>query len=210
MRFLEENIHLNEVLGILPLGVYNIGLHSEFMRKIALCVMVSVVLFSCQSKPASVDGNVPTDSIKTEGAKTEDWSSLKKYVGTFPKENDFFKNPIVESNLKKILGSSYDSYAEHVALSGCGSIAEKDGLIFGDVSQMHVSGYVSIFYIDVANSKMYLFWMNGEISEKKYQIYGEGAIPENVLSLTVQSLNETWSHVASFAVVAQKIDISLK
>lgn len=128
------------------------------------------------------------------------WNGLKKYVGTYSKETDFFKNEIVQKELKRILGKDYKSYREFVSYAGCGEIEYQYGLIYGDVSQLHIGGYNSIFFINIHEKKMYLFWLTGSVIEWQYKIYGNRPIPVNVLNIISENMNTGWGHVASFRV----------
>jgi hypothetical protein len=142
--------------------------------------------------------------------QTSNWNDLKKYIGTYSKDTDFFRNPIVKNELEKILGKDLKDYEEHLSLSGCGEIEYKYGLLYGDVSQLHVGGFSSLFFVDITNKKMYLFWLSGTVGGKDYKIYGDKPIPANVLNLIEQEMNICWGHVARFFVKGDSIDIETK
>ena len=153
---------------------------------------------------------VKDESIKKSQTQIDEWVSLKKYIGTFPTENDFFKNPIIVNELKRILGNDYKSYCDHVSLSGCGSMVNENNLIYGNISQDHVGGYDSQIYIDIQNKKIYLFWLSSIVRDKTYKIYGDRPIPNEILKLIVDDMNEGWGHVASFSFYLDSIKIDLK
>jgi hypothetical protein len=181
------------------------------MRHLTIYLLAILVLTSCGLKQSDSSANSNRiDSLKIDKAQSNDWLTLKKYIGTFPKETDFFKNPIVTNELKRILGSDYKLYLDHVSQSGCGSMISKDNLIVGDISQLHVGGYGSIVFIDIANKKMYLFWLSSTVSDKIYKIYGDKPIPNTILRLIVDNMNEGWGHVAHFTVDSDSVKIEIK
>lgn len=181
------------------------------MRHLTIYLFAIIVLTSCGLKQSDSSSNSNrTDSLKIETVQSNDWLTLKRYIGTFPKETDFFNNPIVIKELKRILGSNYKLYLDHVSLSGCCSMISKDNLIVGDISQLHVGGYSSMIFIDIANRKMYLFWLSSTVSDKIYKIYGDRPIPKTILQLIVDNMNEGWGHVANFTIDSDSIKIEKK
>jgi len=181
-------------------------------------VFLIVLLFGINSSQAvHKDTAVKEKSINKSDTvllrtnkQSSDWSDLKKYIGTYSKNTDFFENPIVKNELKRILGSDLKLYQKHLALSGCGKINYKYGLIYGDVSQLHVGGYNSLFFVNINDKKMYLFWLTSSVKDKKYKIYGDKPIPANVLNIIEEEMNICWGHVATFKVKGDNIDIELK
>jgi hypothetical protein len=157
------------------------------------------------STTAITDTSILQPTIKTPG-----WKELKGYIGSYSKDTDFFKNPIIATELKRILGADWMSYQDHFALSGCGEIEYRYGLMYGDVSQLHVGGYTSLFFVDINDKKMYLFWLKGTVGRKDYKIYGDNPIPASVLNLIEQEMNITWGHVATFIIKGDSIDIQTK
>ena len=147
-------------------------------------------------------------TIQTE-AQISDWNGLKKYIGTYSKNTDFFKNQIIKTEFKKILSNDYKNYQDFLYLAGCGEIEFKYGLMYGDVSQLHVGGYSSLFFINIKEKKMYLFWLTGTVGDKQFKIYGDKPTPANVLNLIEEEMNTSWGHVAKFKVKGDSIDIHL-
>jgi hypothetical protein len=178
--------------------------------------LILIFLASCTTKESqnSIDRTSLRSSNDTLHSKpniqTSNWNDLKKYIGTYSKDTDFFQNTIIKNELKRILGSDLKAYEEHLALSGYGEIEYKYGLMYGDVSQLHVGGFSSLFFVDIRNKKMYLFWLDGTVGAKKYKIYGDNPIPANVLNLIEQKMNTSWGHVAKFSVKGDSIDIETK
>lgn len=183
-----------------------------------LILYLTVFLFSINSGQAvrkyTVDKKNSINTIERvslqPNKQQNDWQDLKKYIGKYSKGTDFFKNPIVKNELKRILVSDYKLYQEHIAFSGCGEISYKYGLIYGDVSQLHVGGYSSLFFINIKDKKMYLFWLKETVRAKKYKIYGDKPIPSNVLNIIEEEMNIGWGHVATFKVKGDSIVIEPK
>jgi len=166
----------------------NIFVHS-IMKKLLLIILASFVL---QSQ-----------------AQTSTWDSLKKYIGTYSKDTNFFQNSIIKNEMKRILGNDYKNYQSFFSLAGCGEIEFQYGLMYGDVSQEHVGGYNSIFFVNIKDKKMYLFWLQRTVGDKQYKIYGDKPIPADVLNLIEKEMNIGWGHVATFKVKSDSIDIHL-
>ena len=143
-------------------------------------------------------------------SQTSDWSSLRKYIGAYSCDAKFYENPIVKIELKRILRKDYSAYQDFCRLSGCGEIGFKHGLMYGDVSQLHVGGYSSLFFVDIEKRRMFLFWMPGRVGELKYKIYGDKPIYPSVLNLISQEMNVAWGHVATFKVQGDSISIVSK
>ena len=154
----------------------------------------------------NASGEIP----EVQEVNAPDFESLMKYVGKYPKQTDFFENPIVTEGLKEILKEDFTTYIDFVSKAGCGEMNYKYGLIYGDVSQLHVSGYASLIFINCKEEKMYLFWLKETVREKNYKIYGDKPVPVNVLNLIVQEMNISWGHVANFSTQADSIKIELK
>lgn len=183
-------------------------------------IIIIIILAACNynRRESTNEDNSKTDSIgknRTENRNDinqnlNDWSDLKKYIGTYPKDSNFFENIIIKNELKRILVGDYEIYRKHITKSGCGEINYKYGLIYGDVSQLHVGGYSSLFFINIQKKTMYLFWLLKDVEDKEYKIYGDEPIPANVLNLIEQEMNITWGHVAKFSIQAEKINIELK
>ena len=190
-------------------------LPSKSMNKIYLLI-VAAYLTSCLTN----DGNKlihKTGEAEERNASslhpdtsTSEWSDLKMYVGTYSKQTDFFENPIIKTELKRILDKDWKDYQEHIVLSACGETKFKYGLIYGDVSQMHVGGFSSLFFVDVKSEKIYLFWLDGAVGDKDYKIYGDRPIPSRVLHLIEEEMNTGWGHVATFVIKGDRIDIHPK
>ncbi len=142
-------------------------------------------------------------------SQTTSWNDLKKYIGTYSKQTDFFRNPLIKNELKKILGEDYKSYQSFVSSAGCGEVEFKYGLIYGDVSQESVGGYNSLFFINIKSEKIYLFWLTERVWDKKYKIYGDKPTPANVLNLITEDMNIGWGHVATFKAEGDSINIHL-
>jgi hypothetical protein len=181
------------------------------MRYCLNILLLTILLIGCQFRKSDIKiSPSQTESINKDKVPSGNWVSLKKYIGTFPKNTDFFKNPIIVNELKRILGADYKSYCDHVTLSGCGAMMSQDNLIYGDVSQLHVGGYGSEIFIDLQKRKIYLFWLPGMVRDKKYKIYGDKPIPQNILKLFVDNMNEGWGHVVNFSIESDSIKIDLK
>ena len=84
-----------------------------------------------------------------------------------------------------------------------------DGVLYADLSQLHVGGYSSLVFVDINHHKMYLFWLKGTVSDKDYRIYGDRPIPETVSRVIEKELNTSWGHVAEFKVTGDNVIISL-
>ena len=190
------------------------------MKKIILILIIFSLTLSCSElkeketktyiKTNNIDSSYTTDSKTEIEMNRNDFEELKKYIGKYPKQSDFFKNPLIINRLKKILKSDYSNYMEHVSISGCGEMSYKYRLIYGDISQLHVGGYSSIVFIDIDNERLFLFWLYETIKDKRYSIYGDKPTPENVLNLIEQEMNIVWGHVAKFFIKADSINIELK
>jgi hypothetical protein len=181
----------------------------------AYIFLAIILLMGCttnDSKKVVDKPNVPAakDTSMLHNTKTSNWTDLKRYVGTYSKDTNFFQNPVIKTELKRILSTDWKSYQKHFALSGCGEIEYKYGLMYGDISQLHVGGFSSLFFVDVEDKKMYLFWLDGTVGGKDYKIYGDKPIPASVLNLIAQEMNIGWGHVANFVVKSDSIDIQTK
>lgn len=146
----------------------------------------------------------------TTGIFAQTKTDLKEYIGTYPKQTDFFQNQIIIQELKRILDEDFLKYQEHISFSGSGEIKYKHGLIYGDVSQQHVGGYTSIFFVDPTSEKMHLFWLKQSVKDKDYYIYGDKPVPIDVMNLIIEKMNIKWGHVASFNIVRDSIEIEIK
>jgi hypothetical protein len=133
---------------------------------------------------------------------------LKKYIGTYTKQTDLFDSKIVNNELRRILGSEYYNYKDFVSNSACGQIVRKDDLIYGDISIMSVGGYESIFFINLNDKKMHLFWLNDDIDSNDYKIYGDKPIPGIVYNIILEEMNTKWGHRAKFTLVNDKITVN--
>lgn len=150
----------------------------------------------------------PTSKNDIRAAQAYD--NLKKYIGKYPKQTKFFNEPLVKSELKKILQNDYQQYLRHVGFSGCGPFMLKETFLYADVSQLHVGGYSSLVFVDLKERRFYLFWLKGQVAEKKYQIYGEIPIPGAILKAIVEEMNQSWGHVAEFEIKDNGIAINVK
>jgi hypothetical protein len=156
----------------------------------------------------SIDSN--NESQFEPDLTDNDFRSLMKYIGKYPKETDFFDNPLVNEELKKILKDDFKSYLKFVSIAGCGEMNYKYGLVYGDISQLHVGGYSSLIFIDIDNKSFFLFWLKETVRDKNYKIYGQSPIQANVLNLIEQEMNISWGHVAEFLIKGDSISIKLK
>lgn len=138
------------------------------------------------------------------------WRALNAYVGKYSKDTDFFKNELVKSQLKKILNDDYNAYLDFVESAGYGMIEKLDNIIYGDVSIMHVGGYNSLFFINLEERKMYLFWLNSTVIEKDYKIYGKRPIPDQIKKIIEDDMNMGFGHVARFDFYKDSLLINLK
>ena len=150
-----------------------------------------------------------SESRKNTG-DAKSYNSLKKYIGKYPKQTKFFDEPLVKSELKRILGKDYQQYRQHVGFSGCGPFILKDNLLYADVSQLHVGGYSSLVFADLKERRFFLFWLKGQVAAKEYQIYGDKPIPEPILGIIVEEMNQSWGHVAEFAIKDNTIAIGIR
>ncbi|HCY77676.1 MAG TPA: hypothetical protein DHV28_17325 [Ignavibacteriales bacterium] len=137
------------------------------------------------------------------------WSELDAYVGKYSKDTGFFENDLVKTELKKILDDDFNAYMKFVETAGYGIIEKVDNIIYGDVSMMHVGGYNSLFLIDTKKREMYLFWMNGALRDKEYQIYGTRPIPETIKKIIEDDMNTGFGHVAKFYFKNDHLEINV-
>lgn len=186
-------------------------------KQCILLVLTFALLTSCfrtEKKQAVQEKETKIVKTDTTTLKSEpqalNWNELKKYIGTYSNQTDFFDNSIIKNELQRILGSDFKLYQEHISLSGGGEINYKYGLIYGDVSQLHVGGYSSLFFINIRDKKMYLFWLTGRVRDKKFKIYGDKPNPANVLNLIEEEMNICWGHVADFKIKDDSINFLLK
>ena len=152
---------------------------------------------------------VPANGGKDHNAsRIRTLSQITSQVGKYPHpKSEFFKSACLLNELKRILGPDYKAYCEHLSASGAGMLTKEGDYFCGDVSQLHVGGYSSLFYVDAKNEKMYLFWLKKSVSEREYQIYGDGPIPAAVLASIAKHMNETWGHVATFRIIGERLVI---
>jgi hypothetical protein len=191
------------------------------MKRTFYISLIILAIASCNNpnKQDSLQSvNFSEDSLPEKGievnknsiSQKSDFENLKKYIGKYPKQTDFFDNPIIRKGLKEILKGDFSNYMNFVSMAGCGEMNYKYGLIYGDVSQLHVGGYSSLIFIDIDDKKMFLFWLKETVSDKKYKIYGQKPIQANVLNLIEQEMNISWGHVANFSIQGDSILIELK
>jgi hypothetical protein len=141
-------------------------------------------------------------------ARISTLSQVTSQVGKYPHpKSKFFRSPCLLTELRRILGSDYKAYREHLSSSGAGVLEKEGDYVCGDVSQLHVGGYGSLFYVNIRTQKMYLFWLKAAVRQKEYQIYGDGPIPACVLSSITKHMNETWGHVATFRFIGEGLVI---
>ena len=134
---------------------------------------------------------------------------LVKYVGTYPCTNGLLRDKVLLSSLKNILDRDYSAYREHMALSGCGAIEKRDGLLLMDVSQLHVGGYTSFILVRVEDGAVFLFWLRSTVTDRQWSFYGQRPIPTAISQVVQSELNTTWGHVAHFSVHGDQVDIRL-
>jgi hypothetical protein len=180
------------------------------MKKITLSFFIPILLAGCQLKQSeTLSSPQQIDTIDT-GVYTGDWSTLNSYLKSdYLKGTDFFKNPIVVNELKRILVNDYESFCKHVLYSDLIYMNKQDNLIYLEVIQLHSGGYDSMIFIDIQKRKFTLFWLPGTVSAKTNKIYGERPIPENILKIIVNNMNEGWGHVAKFSVDSDSLKIEL-
>ena len=169
------------------------------MTPVAALVLATTALAAPDPANKGRDGNA--DGIGT-------LSQITSQVGKYPHpKSEFFKSACLLTELQRILGPDYKAYREHLSQSGAGMLEKEGDYVSGDVSQLHVGGYSSLFYVDPKNEKIYLFWLKKSVSEKEYQIYGDGPIPAAVLSSIAKRMNQTWGHVATFKFAGERLVI---
>jgi hypothetical protein len=126
-------------------------------------------------------------------------ATLARHVGEYPCATGLFGARALQAALRAVLGDDYGAYLEHVQFSGCGAIAWQGPFLLMDVSQLHVGGYSSFILVNPKTSEMWLFWLPGTVSEKKWKMYGRKPVPDDVSKIVVDQLNSTWGHVARFS-----------
>lgn len=185
------------------------GWHMRVFTFIMLFVSLNFFLFC---RPASVSGTekMVTPMQEADLKVIKELKEIKNWVGRNPQKSGFFETPVIIQSLKKILTKDYQSYLNHVSLSGCGSIQEYGGFICIDVSQLHVGGYSSVIVVDLANENMFLFWLDGTVHSKVFKIYGKQPIPRQALEIFSRIMNDSWGHVAHFKIEGDSLKIDLK
>lgn len=173
------------------------SIKSSIMGKQVL-FYVFVLLLSCTSVHKKQNETLKANEHNLVDEQNLTWKALNSYVGKYSKDTDFFKNDLVENQLKMILADDYEDYMKFVESAGCGVVEKIDNIIYGDVSMMHVGGCNSLFLIDTEERDMYIFWLTKTVREKDYQIYGKRPIPETVKKIIVDDMNTGWGHVATF------------
>lgn len=166
-----------------------------------VCVTFLAVLIFAHANAAELSG-------PQYAARLGTLSQIASEVGKYPHpKSEFFQSACLLTELRRILGSDYELFCEHLSSSGAGALEKEGGYVCGDVSALHVGGYGSLFYLDVTTQKMYLFWLKATVLEKKYQIYGDRPIPAPVLSSIAKHMNEGWGHVGTFRFVGERLVI---
>ncbi len=170
-----------------------------------LVLNISVVLLAAVIAMAALAGCA---SGSEDAARISTLSQITAQVGKYPApEGKFFESACLVAGLKQILGADYPAYHEFLGGCGCGRLEQADGFVFADVSQPHVGGFGSMFFVDVKNEKLYLFWLKASVLDKEYQIYGDRPVPAVVLAAIAKNLNECWGHVATFKFTGEKLVI---
>jgi len=143
-------------------------------------------------------------------AKLTSMVDLVDYVGTYPCSTGLLKESVLLRALERALGGDYGAYREHMQASGCGAIERKEGLLLMDVSQSGVGGYSSLIFVRLGDGAMYVFWLRGIVSDRKWKIYGSPPIPVAVVKTVVDQMNTKWGHVASFRARGEQVEINMR
>ena len=169
------------------------------MKKSLLALLAPFLVFTSLAQP-------PQAAAK----RLSDIREIGRFLGTYPCANGLLSSPALTSALKTTLGSDYQTYRQHVALSGCGAMVVRDGFVFADVSQLHVGGYTSYIFVRPTDGAMWVFWLKSAVWDKNWELYGPRPIPESLLHTTEVELNTGWGHVAEFRFDRENLVIKLK
>jgi hypothetical protein len=126
-------------------------------------------------------------------------TSLARHVGEYPCSTGLLGAPVLQSAIRSVLAADYGAYLEHIQQSGCGAIAWRGAWRLLDVSQLHVGGYTSFILVSPTTKQVWVFWLQGEVMDKKWMLYGRQPVPGDVSKAIVDELNSSWGHVASFS-----------
>ena len=137
-------------------------------------------------------------------------AELSRHIGEYPCGNGILDAPVLRGVLRELLQDDYPSYLQHVAASGCGAIERRGSFLLMDVSQLHVGGYDSMIFVHPETGQIYLFWLQGQVAERRFKIYGKRPLPADVSMAIVDDMNSGWSHVAQFSWVDQNLRIELR
>jgi hypothetical protein len=129
----------------------------------------------------------------------ESLTSLARHVGEYPCSTGLLGAPVLQSAIRSVLAADYGAYLEHIQQSGCGAIAWRGAWLLLDVSQLHVGGYTSFILVNPTTKQVWVFWLQGEVMDKKWMLYGRQPVPGDMSKAIVDELNSSWGHVASFS-----------
>src|SRR6185437_5462309 len=105
---------------------------------------------------------------------------------------------------KQILKSEYHEYLKFLTDVAFTPFSLKDGLLTNDFFYAHVGCEgQSKLIIDSKAKRFYLCWLKED--QNDIHLYPDSAIPENIVKLFADDLNESWSVVATFSIQGNKI-----
>lgn len=165
------------------------------MKKQFFCCAFALII-SCTQPQKKENETLKANEHNLVDEQIIKWRALNAYVGKYSKDTDFFENEFVKNELIKIMADDFKNYMKFVETAGYGIIEKVDNIIYCEVSMEHVGGFNSLLLIDTEKGQMYLFLLNGTVSEKDYKIYGKRPFPEAIKKIIENDMNTGWGHVA--------------
>ncbi|TSD66407.1 hypothetical protein FFF34_003110 [Inquilinus sp. KBS0705] len=121
----------------------------------------------CLDKPNSIIPPVNTDNSA--------YTVLLKYDGRYTQEVNFFKQPIVVTELKKMMGNNYSKFVS-TFLSSCAGVQIKirNKVLMVDTFIPHAGPNNRVlFFIDAINHQSFLYWND---SDGKNNFFGKAPV----------------------------------
>jgi len=133
--------------------------------------------------------------------------NLNLFYDLNPWESKFFKQAVVSSQLKKILGFEYTSYLKFLKAAGFSPVFKiKNNLLVEDFSYLHVGcSNQSILAVDLGDGSFYLCWIKEGSDEVRIYRDKSRVLPNKVLKYFLEQLQQEWGHLNTFSLEGDKI-----
>ncbi|MEI8278770.1 MAG: hypothetical protein WCG87_03345 [Bacteroidota bacterium] len=150
------------------------------------------------------------DSIKYP--KNTQLNNLKVYANLDPWNSKFFEQKNIQTELKKILSSEYNSYLDFLTGAGYAPFfIIEDNMLIEDFSYSHIGcSNQSILAIDLNTHCFYLCWIKEKSDTATIYYDNSKPMQDKIMKYFITRLKTGWQHSYLFSVSGDKILIKRK